>query len=495
MEAEREMEKAVATATATAAAVDRVTAEPTSSRGATDAVKYCSPPGQGNHQSHIGQTSSRQDQESGLVLQPGLTLNAVTQIAKGSNKQIVPSQTNAAYHVMNGNILMPTPIAASGESVIHGANKMMNNFDLKDFENEQDPFENLSLKVINDIEELDKVFLASSRSQSNIGTSSEGEKTSSAESVDLRISQHPEQQNLHQQQDFPSDNVVHANTGAVFPVDGTITSLQEKVNSKNPMIPSTQGAAVFYPSLPCNTALVNYMTSSDTASSSGNSSNAWLHSAHLPVSQNYEARIPDSILAGNLMSSVMQAKHNALTSETYDKSGLRFAVQTPHSVISSSSKQISSRDNGVLYASLLPGHAWPLEANSSPWPPVTTLDYHGPSKNSIHGPLEYDHSRMFCPSNVPLRSAKSNPDLSAVDTTVGASPGWYGRHTPPILDTRSHSKPDKRNIDQVGQYFHRLNTNQISKFNHGYVDFNLFTVGLSKFAKRPIRLNDSCCSV
>lgn len=441
----------MAKATATAAAADdNATAKPTD-EVASGSVKYSSPSGQGNRVNHAGQTSSNQDQQSGLVMQPGVTPNPATLMplmGKRSSTQNVPSQTHAAYHVMNGNILMPTPIAASSESVLQGTNKMMNNFDLKDFENEQDPFENLSLKVINDIEELDKVFLATSRSQTNIGTSP---PTEAAGISQQRGQQHTQQQ---QQQEFPSDCVVHMNASAAFPQDGTNTSqhLQEKVNASNPMIASTQGASVFYPSLPCSTALV----------SSGNTSNAWLPSAHLPVSQNYEARIPDSILTGNLMSSVLPPKHKALTSEIHDKSELSFTVQTPISVTSSSSKQIAFTNNGVLYGRPPPGSVWPLEASGSPWPPVNPLGYCGPSQNSIHGQLEYDHSHMSCPLNLPMRSAKSNPDLSVVDTSVGGSSGWYGRHTPPI-DTRSHSKPDRTNVNQVGQDFHRMSTNQISK--------------------------------
>lgn len=452
---------ATAPATGAAAGVDNATAKPTN-EVASGAMKYCSPPSQGNRPSHIGQTSSHQDQQSSLVIQPGVTPNAVALMPKRRSTQIVPSQTHAAYHVLNGNILMPTAVAASSESVLQGTNKTMNNFDLKDFENEQDPFENLSLKVINDIEELDKVFLATSRSQSNIGASGQEEKTSPNEAVDLGTSQQREQQYMqHQQQDYPSDGVVHANASAVFPPDGTNTlqHVQEKVNAKNPMIASTRGAADFYPSLPCSTALVNYMTSSNTASSC-NSGNAWLPSAHLPVSQNYEARIPDSILTGNLMSSVLQPKHRALTSEIRDKSALSFTVQTPSTVTSSSSKQIAFTDNGVLYGCPQPGSVWPLEASGSQWPPVAPLGYHhGLSQDSTHGQLEYDH----CPSNLPLRSAKSNPDLSIADTSVGGSSGWYGRHTPPILDTRSHSKPDRTNINQVGQDFCRMSISQISK--------------------------------
>lgn len=51
----------------------------------------------------------------------------------------------------------------------------VNAIDLKDFEREQDPFENVSLKVINDIEELDKVFFATNQlSQSTLQTTNPG---------------------------------------------------------------------------------------------------------------------------------------------------------------------------------------------------------------------------------------------------------------------------------------------------------------------------------
>ena len=78
-------------------------------------------------------------------------------------------QTSAAYQMMSSNMLIPTPIAP-GAGATSKANEPLhlsaaNGIDLKDFENEQDPFENLSLKVMNDWEELNKVLQATSRSE------------------------------------------------------------------------------------------------------------------------------------------------------------------------------------------------------------------------------------------------------------------------------------------------------------------------------------------
>jgi len=72
-------------------------------------------------------------------------------------------QAQSAFGLINGSsILTPTPIAATsaGSSLMKGgaAGLALRNIDLKDFETEQDPFENLSLRVMNDREELNKVF-------------------------------------------------------------------------------------------------------------------------------------------------------------------------------------------------------------------------------------------------------------------------------------------------------------------------------------------------
>lgn len=72
-------------------------------------------------------------------------------------------QARSAFGLINGSsILTPTPIAAmsAGGGLTKGgtSGSALHNIDLKDFETEQDPFENLSLRVINDREELNKVF-------------------------------------------------------------------------------------------------------------------------------------------------------------------------------------------------------------------------------------------------------------------------------------------------------------------------------------------------
>jgi len=72
-------------------------------------------------------------------------------------------QARSAFGLVNASsILTPTPIAAmsAGSSLPEGSTSgsAFRKIDLKDFETEQDPFENLSLRVINDREELNKVF-------------------------------------------------------------------------------------------------------------------------------------------------------------------------------------------------------------------------------------------------------------------------------------------------------------------------------------------------
>ena len=76
-------------------------------------------------------------------------------------------------------ILIPSRPDPSGRKFMaeHATDKTkVSAIDLKDFEREQDPFENVSLKVINDIEELDKVFFATNQlSQSTLQTTNAGQ--------------------------------------------------------------------------------------------------------------------------------------------------------------------------------------------------------------------------------------------------------------------------------------------------------------------------------
>jgi len=72
-------------------------------------------------------------------------------------------QGHSAFRLIKeSSILTPTPVATTmaGGSLAKGSGSglALRNIDLKDFETEQDPFENLSLRVINDREELNKVF-------------------------------------------------------------------------------------------------------------------------------------------------------------------------------------------------------------------------------------------------------------------------------------------------------------------------------------------------
>ena len=90
-------------------------------------------------------------------------------------------QAHSTFGLNNASsILTPTPIvttSVSGSLAKGGASdSALRNIDLKDFEREQDPFENLSLRVINDREELNKVFHVTSppsqhHSSSTVATS------------------------------------------------------------------------------------------------------------------------------------------------------------------------------------------------------------------------------------------------------------------------------------------------------------------------------------
>lgn len=118
---------------------------------------------------------SRQEQEASISVaatasstvtsssKPGARPANCTSIENASHSVESAQNTDAALlQIMNGgSMLVPTPITSSvlasrgNEQCAGGTGSI---FDLKDFESEQDPFENLSLRVMNDREELNKVF-------------------------------------------------------------------------------------------------------------------------------------------------------------------------------------------------------------------------------------------------------------------------------------------------------------------------------------------------
>ena len=101
----------------------------------------------------------------------------VVETSSGHSVEPVPAPNPVPVHDVSGqagqgrsafrlikesSMLTPTPIAATaaggGLPQGSGSSSALRDIDLKDFETEQDPFENLSLRVINDREELNKVF-------------------------------------------------------------------------------------------------------------------------------------------------------------------------------------------------------------------------------------------------------------------------------------------------------------------------------------------------
>ena len=110
------------------------------------------------------------------AIAPSSTEDVTGKHSVTSQKNFTPS--SLVYNPANvfqlssaSGILVPTQIS-SGASPHEPRRHGGGNIDLRDFESEQDPFENLSLRVMNDREELDKVFLAS------------GSQSSSAQAVD-----------------------------------------------------------------------------------------------------------------------------------------------------------------------------------------------------------------------------------------------------------------------------------------------------------------------
>ena len=103
------------------------------------------------------------DQSSGQSVEPVPSQNPVP--VHSTSDQA--GQGHSAFQsIQESSILTPTPITnTTGSGSLpagSGSGSALRNIDLKDFETEQDPFENLSLRVINDREELNKVFHATS---------------------------------------------------------------------------------------------------------------------------------------------------------------------------------------------------------------------------------------------------------------------------------------------------------------------------------------------
>lgn len=346
----------------------------------------------------------------------------LTSQTNGNNSQQRSLSRNAAYQ-MNGNILVPTPIAASGECVLPGTSRVTaDKFDLTDFENVQDPFENLSLKVMNDFEELDKVFLASSRLQSEaVGASRQDDGLS--DGVHSELLPHS----------LRGDGA-RQNEEMVSPRDcsGDVSSSQpEKVDESRQM---TSGRNAPEPYLfPSASYAAGYVDSSSKANSS-NSSDLPLSNPAL-YSRNYsESKIPHSILAGNLASSVLSSKHN------FQSTGNNYInrVVTPQNIMTSSSPQTDHAGSYVAYGGVPPASLWPTSATGgAAWPTATSDFNNRPLHDLARGHLVHHNFEQFNVTKDSLRSAKSNPDLSAVDESPLNPFVSVGCHTPPI-DTRTH---------------------------------------------------------
>ena len=78
-----------------------------------------------------------------------------------NNQEQNTGPTPSPFMNLGSTILTPMPINSGHKRQESGSNKAQAGFiDLKDFENVQDPFENMELKVLNDREELNKMVFA-----------------------------------------------------------------------------------------------------------------------------------------------------------------------------------------------------------------------------------------------------------------------------------------------------------------------------------------------
>jgi hypothetical protein len=118
-------------------------------------------------------TSAENTQAEDIVLPQVFEVN--TELT--NTMPLLHERSGYVHSPMNGsNILLPTPVIApvnnswSSKHVEVGSGSTLPNIDLKDFENEQDPFENLSLCVMDDRAELSKVFHSSESSLRPLAT-------------------------------------------------------------------------------------------------------------------------------------------------------------------------------------------------------------------------------------------------------------------------------------------------------------------------------------
>ena len=106
------------------------------------------------------------------------------------NAQVQPGPAVPFFHgLSSGGILVPTRIASESKDKLSEKKAPKAAFNIADFEREQDPFENMELKVLDDMEELNKVLQASNISTH--GSSKPKQQAGGTSSADIPSTNQP----------------------------------------------------------------------------------------------------------------------------------------------------------------------------------------------------------------------------------------------------------------------------------------------------------------
>lgn len=366
----------------------------------TQDLEVIDPPGTGDERKE--NTASSTSQSVTAVNHPGGSGIPT----EPSPAQPLPKQNPAPfYQWTNSGILVPTPIGKAGNK---GENKTKNSkasFNIADFEGEEDPFENCELKVLNTMEELDKVLQASSLSSTQTGQSiyANGIQTGARPTDDLSSSTGSQPQFRAQ------SGTGHASQLGSQP---RVMSLKD----------------VEYPDL------------DDVGNSNSNSSGML-----------------------NTMTADMQHASRGTEHVQFINGGAHFSKTALPPVVPNAKclpNQVNSSGNPTPYSSL---PLAPLSQSTGHNSVKSFKDYmdqlnsfsHGQSPNGlVHNAAkanEYYQKRAWStPPPNRLRSARSTPDLAGLEEMNMSRQNYPHSHSPPPFVNRTQTPPPRPSSGQVG---------------------------------------------
>ncbi len=399
---------------------------------------------------------------------------------------------NGPFVNVTADILMPTVMPSKSgpnDSVLPMANST--SFNLADFENEQDPFENLELKTLDDMAELNKVLQGAQSNnagskQNHVSEKEEVEPSPEAiqhaAASGQATSQQSSQQDKSMQRPVNIKDVEYPDFDTLETPDVSLSDQSYSISSQRVRVPDsytsenqrqvhiqpgTYSAVSFSNRKPedpgpdsqrsCSPRSYNPLPPIDTSSSLGisaqattqNTGNRYAISSSHGHSYNHDNLVTNPKQSQSLTGSQQQSSViNGLTQYTAFGGGNPWTSSSATTTTSPWSTQAANKTSG--------SPAWqPLKSYTtpSPWnPPRTSAGYGNAtwsdpaptqSTNPWGPPSLYANSSW---SSSSLRSAKSNPDLTKLtERPVRVLPT---SHTPPP-QTRTKTPPPRPSSAQV----------------------------------------------